>query len=499
MNATRKRPFLAVVADMDGVLTRTADLHERAWKKMFDEFLGARGDQAPFSGDDYRAHVDGKPRYDGVSDFLGSRGIQLPEGEAEDGPDRETVRGLGNRKNRLFLELLEREGVTVFDDVVPALERWRRGGLRLAVISSSRNCRRVLRAGNLEDRFDAVVDGQTASELGLEGKPDILLEAARRLDVDPSDAVVLEDARAGVSAGRRQGFGRVVGISRDGQDEGLLQAGADEVARNVYEVRFLRRVPDLLERLDQLRARRRGRPWAVFLDFDGTLSPIVDDPDDAFMPDPLRRAVRELAQTCPVAVVSGRDRTDVTTRVGLEGLAYAGNHGVDIVAGDQHKTLPRVEEAMPDVARAEQQLRRRLDRLPGALIERKRYSVAAHYRKVQSEDVLAQVEDVVQSVANETGLRLRYGEKVFELEPAVDWHKGRALDWLVETLPRVDPNESFIVYVGDGETDEDAFAALRGRGAGVHVGDPVTTTLADYRVADPDGVLKLLQWMARES
>ncbi len=495
----RRRPYEAVVSDMDGVLTRTATLHERAWTRVFDAFLSGREGQRPFSDGDYRAHVDGKPRYDGVADFLSSRHIDLPWGEPSDGPDAETVYGLGNRKNGVFLALLDREGVKVFDDAVAAFERWRRGGLKVAVVSSSRNCRRVLRAAGLERHLDAVVDGELGAELGLGGKREIMLEAARRLGVAPSDAVVLEDATAGVRAGRLGGFGRVVGVSRDDNERDLREAGADDVVRSVYRVRFLRRVPRVLDRLAELAAWRGDRALAVFLDYDGTLAPIVDDPRDATMSDAMRAALTKLTDRCPVAVVSGRDRQDVAQRVGIDGLAYAGNHGFDIAGPGYSRTLPEAEQALGDVDRAEEELRRHLGRLSGVIIERKRFSVAVHYRQVASASAVDQIDGAVESVHRETSLRRRWGKKVFELEPAVDWDKGRALLWLMDALPRVDRERTFVVYAGDDETDEDAFAAIEGRGAGVRVGSELTRSLADYRLEGPAEVQELLDELARST
>ena len=259
------RVLEAALFDVDGVLTRTARLHERAWKAMFDDYL-RRLDQPPFTGADYRVHVDGKPRYQGVADFLGSRGIELERGDPGDDPDRETACGLGNRKNRLFLRLLDEGGVEVFDDSIAALARWRRGGVRVAAISASRNSRRVLEAADLARRFDVIIDGQIASRRGLESKREILSEAARRLDVPPASAVVIEDAIAGIRAGLEAGFGLVVGVARDGDGRDLREAGAHQVVDDVYRARFLRRLPAALERVDELAAWRGGRPLAVFGD-----------------------------------------------------------------------------------------------------------------------------------------------------------------------------------------------------------------------------------------
>ncbi len=239
-----RHEFDAVIFDLDGVVTRTASVHARAWKQVFDEFLRQRAERTgarfePFEIEvDYPQHVDGKPRYDGVRDFLASRGIALPEGEPDDPPDEATVCGLGNRKNELYNELLESGGVEIFEDTVERIRHWRRLGFKTAIVSSSRNCAAVLRATGLADLFDVRVDGSVAARLGLEGKPapDIFVKAAELLGVDPARAVVFEDAVSGVEAGRAGGFGWVVGVDRVGAKEVLLRSGADTVVSDLREL-----------------------------------------------------------------------------------------------------------------------------------------------------------------------------------------------------------------------------------------------------------------------
>ena len=202
--------FDAVLFDLDGVLTTTRVVHAAAWKRTFDEFLAdwdARHETSsePFDDHaDYAAHVDGKARQDGVRDFLVSRGIELPDGEPDDPPERETVWGLGNRKQLLVEEELERAGVEVFPGSVAWVRELREAGLMTAVVSSSRNCEVVLDYAGIANLFDTRVDGETALELDLPGKPapDMFLEAAQRLSVAPARAMVVEDALAGVEAGR---------------------------------------------------------------------------------------------------------------------------------------------------------------------------------------------------------------------------------------------------------------------------------------------------------
>lgn len=231
--------YRAVLFDLDGVVTPTAEVHMRAWSEMFNAFLAEHdgGDTSPYTDRDYFAHVDGKPRYDGVRDFLASRGISLPEGESEDPPDRVTVRGLGNRKNDAFNEVLEREGVTAYPGSVALLDHLGGLDLPLGIVSSSANAPAVLEAAGLAERFDVVVDGQVAKVEDLPGKPapDTFLHAASALGVQAADAVVLEDAVSGVRAGVAGGFGLVVGVDR-GAGDALRDAGASVVVSDLAEL-----------------------------------------------------------------------------------------------------------------------------------------------------------------------------------------------------------------------------------------------------------------------
>lgn len=238
--------------DLDGVLTDTARVHAAAWKEAFDEFLRGASHGEPFVPFDlvvdYQRFVDGKPRYDGVRDFLASRGISLPEGAPSDPPDLDTICGVGNRKNELVLRRLVDGDVTAFPGSVALVEALRRANLLTAVVSASENCAAVLRSTGIAELFDVVVDGRTVLERHLAGKPapDTFLCAARELGVQAARAAVVEDALAGVQAGRAGGFGLVVGVSRRADRSALSDAGADVV------------VGDLAELLDDPRTQ-----WAV--------------------------------------------------------------------------------------------------------------------------------------------------------------------------------------------------------------------------------------------
>jgi beta-phosphoglucomutase family hydrolase len=252
----------AVIFDLDGVVTQTAAVHAAAWKRLFDAYLAERaarpdpggggasdarpraggGDDdplRPFDLDaDYARYVDGKPRYDGVRDFLASRGIDLPWGDPSDPPDRETVCGLGNRKNGFFNAEVREHGVKTFPSTIDLIHRLHDAGIKVGLMSSSKNTAMVLDATGITDLFEVRVDGVVAADVGLPGKPDpaMYLEAAHRLGVDAARSVVVEDALSGVEAGRRGGFGLVIGVDRLGQADALRASGADVVVDDLAEV-----------------------------------------------------------------------------------------------------------------------------------------------------------------------------------------------------------------------------------------------------------------------
>jgi beta-phosphoglucomutase family hydrolase len=234
----------ACLFDLDGVLTQTAKVHAAAWKQTFDEYLHQRADKSgeqfvPFDAvKDYDEYVDGKPRYDGVKSFLSSRGIDLPQGTPSDPPSADTIDGIGNRKNELVLKMIHKDGVQPYEGSVRYVKAARDAGLRRAVVSSSTNCRDVLKAAGIIDLFEQIVDGHDAEHEHLRGKPapDTYLAGARAVGVEPAQAAVYEDALAGVEAGRAGNFGFVVGVDRVGQAEALKEHGADVVVEDLAEL-----------------------------------------------------------------------------------------------------------------------------------------------------------------------------------------------------------------------------------------------------------------------
>jgi len=231
----------ALLFDLDGVLTPTADVHMRAWSRLFTPYLAEHG-VAPYTEQDYYTYVDGKPRYDGVRSLLTARGIALPEGTPDDGPDEETVCGLGNRKNAAFTAELEENGVAPYPGSLRFLEAAIAAGYEVAVVSSSANAKQVLRTAGILDRFPVVVDGAVAREDGLAGKPapDTYLDAAGRFGLTAAQCVVVEDATSGVAAGRNGAFGLVVGVDRGAGADALREHGADRVVTDLADL-----LPDL--------------------------------------------------------------------------------------------------------------------------------------------------------------------------------------------------------------------------------------------------------------
>ena len=236
--------FDAVIFDLDGVVTRTASVHSKAWKRMFDEYLILRERKygEPFKEftheHDYLVYVDGKPRYLGVKSFLESREIHIPYGNPTDSPQTESICGLGNRKNQLFNEVISSMGVETFPTTVELIHNLKKNGIKIGVASSSKNCKIILEAAGLLNLFDTRVDGAIASELGLKGKPDpdIFLTTCNNLGVHYDRVVIVEDAVSGVQAGKNGNFGLVIGVAREDNERELKSNGADNVVTDLGEI-----------------------------------------------------------------------------------------------------------------------------------------------------------------------------------------------------------------------------------------------------------------------
>lgn len=496
-----------VLFDLDGVLTDTTALHAAAWKRLFDEFLAARPadpseDHRTFTDTDYLHHVDGKPRIDGVLDFLASRNIQVPRGSADDEPGERSGHGLGKLKDRYFQELLEFQGAQAFEDATALVRSLRDNGLRTAVVSASRNCADVLERSGMTALFDVLVDGVLADELQLPGKPDpaAYLEAAALISTPPTRCVVIEDAESGVHAARAGGFGLAIGLARTGEPDRLLEAGADAVVSTLADIivtdsgeRRLSELPDALTGWDEIAGKLRGTLPALLLDFDGTLAPIRDDPSSVSLPIRTRMTLVSLARRLPVAIISGRDLWDVRRRVRVDTAWYAGSHGFEIAGpGVEPIEQSAATPALADLDEAERHLRSEFAAMPGVLVDRKRFALAVHYRNATPDDAVQVMSTAHRVSGRLPTLRIAHGRRVVELLPDVDWDKGRALRWLLTTagLPETTP-----VFAGDDYTDEDALREVQGSGIGIVVlnaehGDRLTW--AHYSVSSPASLRTLL-------
>jgi len=254
-------------------------------------------------------------------------------------------------------------------------------------------------------------------------------------------------------------------------------------------------LPSALEHMRELEVHFQDKQVVVFIDYDGTLTPIVERPEDAKLSEEMRTALRMLSRKCPVAIVSGRDLADVRKLVSLDGIFYAGSHGFDISGPGGHIDFQQGLAYLPALDRAEKSLHKRLEGVPGCQIERKRFAIAVHFRRV-AEDRVADVEAAVDEVvAAHKDLRKTGGKMIFELRPDIDWDKGKALVWILRQL-EMNHDDVLPLYLGDDLTDEDAFAALRSRGIAILVRDESRPTAAHYAVENPKEVGVFLRELA---
>ena len=334
------------------------------------------------------------------------------------------------------------------------------------------------------------------------GQP--LLEAANRLSVRPARCAVVAATEEGVEAARAEGFALVIGIDPAGRGEDLRRRGADAVITNLREIhvrtgdRRMSELPDGLRSLDVV----AGRQPAVFFDFDGTLSNIVENPDSARLVEGAADALTSLTTHCPVAILSGRDLADVQQRIGLPGIWYAGSHGFELTGPDgAHHQNADAAASIPTLAKAAAGLADQLGHIPGVAVENKRFGVAVHYRNA-ARDRVGEVAAAVRLAGQRTALRVTTGREVIELRPNVDWDKGKTLRWVIEHVRKDEqPGPLLPIYLGDDITDEDAFDAVRDDGIGIvvrHTDDGDRATAATYALDNPDRVREFTERLAHQ-
>jgi trehalose 6-phosphate phosphatase len=355
---------------------------------------------------------------------------------------------------------------------------------------------------DLGDQPDAAVEARLRDAGVRVDRSDAtaLVESANRLAVRPGRCAVVASTEAGVTAARAGGFALVVAIDATGA---LDSRGADAVVSNVREIgvrtgdRRMSELPDGLQALDLTTERQP----AVFYDFDGTLSEIVEDPDSARLVDGAADALTSLSAACPVAILSGRDLADVRERIGLPGLWYAGSHGFELTGPDgTHHQNPEAAASIPVLAGAAADLADQLGRIPGVVVEHKRFGVAVHYRNA-ARDRVGEVAAAVRTAGQRTALRVTTGREVIELRPNIDWDKGKTLRWVLDYIRDNEGAGPMLpIYLGDDITDEDAFDAVDDDGIAIlvrHSDDGDRATAARYALDDPDRVREFTERLAR--
>jgi trehalose 6-phosphate phosphatase len=395
--------------------------------------------------------------------------------------------------------VLTAEGIAL-DSAVTLIRQLHEIGAGTAVFSARRDGQDALDAAGIGDLVDVHRGGP--------------VETAARLGLRPGRCVVVANDAAGVTAGRDGGFALVIGVDRTGHRDELRRFGADAVVADLHEVtvrtgdRRMSQLPDALQALG-LAAGLTARQPAVFFDFDGTLSDIVDDPDSARPAAGAAEALQKLAARCPVAVLSGRDLADVTERVGLPGIWYAGSHGFELTAPDgTHHQNDAAAAAIPVLEQVAAQLRDQLGSIPGVVVEHKRFGVAVHYRNA-ARDRVGEVAAAVRAAGQHHALRVTTGREVIELRPDIDWDKGKTLRWVIDHLHGAGSQAGYKagsapllpIYLGDDITDEDAFDAVRHDGVPIvvrHTDDGDRATAALFALDSPARVTEFTDRLARQ-
>jgi trehalose-phosphatase len=384
------------------------------------------------------------------------------------------------------------DDASLFEATVALARKCHGSGVATAAHALGPHCQDVLKAAGVDDLFDVCIDS---------------LEAVRQLGVSPQRAVVVEYTGAGVSAGQDGGFALVIAVDRTGPADTLLRCGADVVLDNLADVavrtgdKRISELPNALESYGQLVGVTRARQSMLFLDFDGTLSPIVSDPAAAGLVDGAAEALELVSGVCPVAVLSGRDLADIRDRVGAQGIWYAGSHGFELTGPDgAYHQNDAAAAVVPVLERAAGELRDTLAHIPGVRVEHKRFAVAVHYREVAPEHV-GEIVAATHRLGQRDDLRVTSGRMLVELRPDIDWDKGTTLAWI---LDRVDGAGALLpIYIGDDLTDEDAFDAVQFDGIGIvvrHDEDGDRKTAAHFTLGSPDQVREFVQrgsqWLA---
>lgn len=480
-----KKPFEAVIFDLDGVLVDTRLLHFSSWEKVFNEYLITKKTESLFTFEDYLSHVDGKPRREGISDFLKSRGL------VDEAP---VIDELADKKNKIFHEILDADLPEVFPNTIPAIERLKLYNISVAVVSSSANGRFILEKLNLSHHFSVIIDGHLGKNLNLKGKPapDYFLEASKRLGLSPDQCCVVEDALAGIKAAKQGNFRMIYGLERIGESLSLAlyNAGSDMVISSLTQIGS---VPNALLCWDKIQWSFNNKDVALFLDFDGTLTDIAATPDSVMFSNTTKKILQLCSQSMKVAIISGRDRLNVKSIVGLDHVFYAGCHGFDISGpGCFHFSVDSIENSLKSLETATLLFESKLSGFSGVIIERKKFGTAVHYRLADQKKHDLIIEDLKTILHSFPDLKAKDGKKVFEIIPNVEWGKASAINKLTEIL-NIDKSKTILIFIGDDKTDEEAFVELDDSCLKIRIDQSGHAfTNADYHLKDPFEVMVFL-------
>lgn len=480
-----------IVFDLDGVLTNTAKLHAAAWEKVFNEFLSDRGEKPFVRGEDYRRYLDGKPREDGIRSFLNSREITVNEN---------LISTLGKKKNEYYLEYLHAWGPMLIEDSFSFVLRMFHNSIPMAVVSSSRNASLILKQTGLDRFIKILVDPSRDESEKLDGKPspDYFLKACELMKVSPLECYMVEDAISGIEAGVKAKFKKVIGIKVTNDPLGMQElktAGANEVVSSLWDISGLEdilRIQDAYRSFDHLFLHKNN--YFLFLDFDGTISEIVEDPSEARPVSGVTEIISKLAERMPVCIITGRDTPVIRNLIKLPHIYYSGCHGFEISGpGNYHFDLKEARELIPLFDEAQDYFSHEFDLLEGIVIERKKFGLAFHYRKIHDEKTVNEIVQKVQDYCQgHQEFKLKPGEEVIEMLPNIDWDKGKSLQKLYDVL-KLSRSELPPLYFGDGQTDEDAFREMLTWGEPVLVGAQQKPTLARHHLNGPKETKRFLE------
>jgi len=506
----------AVIFDLDDVLADAASLQRRAWASLFDDYLvrrpGHEGeDHSPFTDDDYRQLVNGKPHPDGVATFLASRGITLPRGAPWNIGD-DTIYGLANRQRQTYTALLGRI-VPPFGAMVALMRKLLGIDIAAVAVHPSGPVRQQLSTvTGVGSLLDADIGGTAAERLSIAGNPcpivdpeaTHILDAARRLGVHPHRTVVIGNTEAALSAGLDAGFALVIGVDGTERADGPSRRSADVFVAELADIavrtgdKRISEIPNALASYGQLAGIAIARESLVFLNYEIALSRIVSDPGAVAPVDGAAQALARLADAFPVVVISCDDLADIRGRVSVPGIWYAGSHGFELAGPDgRHHEHEVGAAAVPVLASAAAELRATHEQIPGLRVVHTRFHIAVHYREVAPEHI-DEIVATTHRLGRRNNLRVTSGHMLVELRPDVDRETGTLLAWI---RSHVDESKSLVpIYIGGDLPDESAFEEVQLGGIGIAVRqeqDGDRRTAARFALDGPDQVREVLHLGSR--